>query len=47
MNAGDNGEVTTTHLLLGVWSQEESPGHKILAGFGFNNEKAIEQIRNW
>lgn len=42
VNAGDNGEVTTAHLLLGVWSQEESPGHKILVAFGFNDEKAKE-----
>nr|XP_027081502.1 ATP-dependent Clp protease ATP-binding subunit CLPT2, chloroplastic-like isoform X1 [Coffea arabica] len=42
VNAGDDREVTTAHLLLGVWSQDESPGHKILAAFGFNDEKAQE-----
>ncbi|KAL3499472.1 hypothetical protein ACH5RR_038565 [Cinchona calisaya] len=42
LKSGDAGEVTTTHLLLGVWSQEESPGHKILAIFGFNDGKAKE-----
>ncbi|KAI5655616.1 hypothetical protein M9H77_32803 [Catharanthus roseus] len=42
LKSGDNGEITTSHLLLGVWKQEESPGHKILAAFGFDNEKAKE-----
>lgn len=41
-NAGDNGEITTTHLLLGVWSQVGSPGYKILSALGFNDEKAQE-----
>lgn len=41
-NAGDNGEITTTHLLLGVWSQQGSPGYKVLAALGFNDEKAKE-----
>lgn len=36
----ENDEITTTHLLLGLWGQEESPGHQILAGLGFNEEKA-------
>lgn len=31
-----------THLLLGIWSQEESAGHSILAALGFNDEKAKE-----
>lgn len=39
-NVGDDGEITTSHLLLGVWYQEESPGHKVLAALGFDNEKA-------
>ncbi|XP_027181566.1 ATP-dependent Clp protease ATP-binding subunit CLPT2, chloroplastic [Coffea eugenioides] len=42
LKSGDDREVTTAHLLLGVWSQDESPGHKILAAFGFNDEKAQE-----
>lgn len=41
-NAGDNGEITTTHVLLGVWTQRESPGYKVLAALGFNDEKAKE-----
>jgi hypothetical protein len=31
-----------THLLLGIWSQEESAGRKVLAALGFNDEKAEE-----
>ena len=31
-----------THLLLGIWSQEESSGHKIMADLGFDDEKAKE-----
>lgn len=42
LKSGDDREVTTSHLLLGVWSQDKSPGHKILAVFGFNDEKAKE-----
>ena len=39
---GKKGEITTTDLLLGIWSEVESPGHKILAKLGFNDEKAKE-----
>jgi len=40
---GDSGgEVTTSDLLLGIWSEVECPGHKILAVLGFNDEKAKE-----
>ncbi|RAL44446.1 unnamed protein product [Cuscuta campestris] len=39
---GGDGEITTTHLLLGIWLQEGSPGHKIMASLGFNNGKAQE-----
>ncbi|XP_060207217.1 ATP-dependent Clp protease ATP-binding subunit CLPT2, chloroplastic-like [Lycium barbarum] len=42
LKSGQNGEITTTHLLLGVWSQQGSPGYKVLATLGFNNEKAKE-----
>ena len=38
--AGDDGEITATHLLLGIWSEVESPGHKIMAALGFNDAKA-------
>jgi hypothetical protein len=27
-------------LLLGIWSDKESAGHKILASLGFDDEKA-------
>ena len=40
--AGDSGEIPTSYLLLGIWSEVESPGHKIMATFGFNDEKAKE-----
>ncbi|XP_059290234.1 ATP-dependent Clp protease ATP-binding subunit CLPT2, chloroplastic-like [Lycium ferocissimum] len=42
LKSGQNGEITTTHLLLGVWSQQGSPGYKVLATLGFNDEKAKE-----
>ncbi|XP_059661675.1 ATP-dependent Clp protease ATP-binding subunit CLPT2, chloroplastic-like [Cornus florida] len=42
LKSGEGGEITTTHLLLGVWSEKESPGHKIMSSFGFNDEKAKE-----
>ncbi|XP_010676640.2 ATP-dependent Clp protease ATP-binding subunit CLPT2, chloroplastic [Beta vulgaris subsp. vulgaris] len=40
LKSGDEGEITTTDLLLGIWSEDESPGHKILAALGFDDEKA-------
>lgn len=40
LKSGESGEITTTDLLLGIWSEEESPGHKILAALGFDDEKA-------
>lgn len=39
---GEDGEVTTSHMLLGIWSEKESVGHKILATLGFDDEKAVE-----
>lgn len=43
LKSGDSGgEVTTSDLLLGIWSEVECPGHKILAVLGFNDEKAKE-----
>lgn len=41
-SAGESGEITTTYLLLGVWAQKNSAGHKVLAALGFNDEKAKE-----
>lgn len=40
--AGDGGEITTAHILLGIWFEVESPGYKILSALGFNDEKAKE-----
>ncbi|XP_059443041.1 ATP-dependent Clp protease ATP-binding subunit CLPT2, chloroplastic-like [Corylus avellana] len=42
LKAGDGGEILTSHLLLGIWSEAGSPGHKIMATLGFNDEKAKE-----
>ncbi|CAB4279677.1 unnamed protein product [Prunus armeniaca] len=42
LKSGDSGEITTSHLLLGIWYEVESPGHKILATLGFNEEKVKE-----
>ncbi|XP_008798501.3 ATP-dependent Clp protease ATP-binding subunit CLPT1, chloroplastic-like isoform X1 [Phoenix dactylifera] len=42
LKSGDDGEITTTHLLLGIWSEKDSAGHKILASLGFDDDKANE-----
>ncbi|KAI4315320.1 hypothetical protein L6164_028144 [Bauhinia variegata] len=42
IKSGEGGEITTVHLLLGIWSEVESPGHKILSNLGFDDEKANE-----
>ncbi|XAR55005.1 hypothetical protein NMG60_11030371 [Bertholletia excelsa] len=42
LKSSETGEILTTHLLLGVWSERDSPGHKVLAALGFNEEKAKE-----
>ncbi|KAM4073892.1 hypothetical protein ACB094_10G053400 [Castanea mollissima] len=42
LKSGDGGEITTSHMLLGIWSEVESPGYKIMATLGFNDEKAKE-----
>ncbi|KAJ9164093.1 hypothetical protein P3X46_023707 [Hevea brasiliensis] len=46
LKSGDGGEITTTHILLGIWSETESAGHKILATLGFNDEKAKELAKS-
>ncbi|KAJ0106471.1 hypothetical protein Patl1_18634 [Pistacia atlantica] len=38
----DSGEITTCNLLLGIWSEVDSAGHKIMAALGFNDDKAKE-----
>ncbi|XP_021286500.1 ATP-dependent Clp protease ATP-binding subunit CLPT1, chloroplastic [Herrania umbratica] len=40
LKSGESGEITTTYLLLGIWSEKESAGYMILATLGFNDEKA-------
>ncbi|KAG8074254.1 hypothetical protein GUJ93_ZPchr0006g44098 [Zizania palustris] len=40
LKSGNDGEVTANHLLLGIWSDKESAGHKILASLAFDDEKA-------
>ncbi|KAF8683518.1 hypothetical protein HU200_044431 [Digitaria exilis] len=40
LKSGEDGEVTANHLLLGIWSDKESAGHKILTSLGFDDEKA-------
>ncbi|KAB2594639.1 clp protease-related protein [Pyrus ussuriensis x Pyrus communis] len=42
LKSGENGEITVTHLLLGIWSEKESAGYKILASLGFDDDKATE-----
>lgn len=39
---GEDGEITVTHIALGIWSVKESAGHKIMSTFGFDDEKAKE-----
>ncbi|KAG8381460.1 hypothetical protein BUALT_Bualt06G0124200 [Buddleja alternifolia] len=46
LKSGENGEITTTHLLLGLWSERESAAHRILSSFGFDDEKAKELAKN-
>ncbi|KAL7253886.1 hypothetical protein ACSBR1_008262 [Camellia fascicularis] len=46
LKSGENGEITTTHLLLGIWSEKESAGHKIMAALGFDDEKAKELAKS-
>ncbi|PKA59960.1 Clp protease-related protein [Apostasia shenzhenica] len=46
IKSGGVGEITTTHMLLGIWSERDSAGHKILASLGFNDEKAQELAKS-
>ncbi|KAK3447316.1 hypothetical protein EUGRSUZ_A02874 [Eucalyptus grandis] len=43
---GESGEITTTHLLLGIWFEKESAGHMILSSLGFTEEKADEVAKS-
>ncbi|XP_010519201.1 PREDICTED: ATP-dependent Clp protease ATP-binding subunit CLPT1, chloroplastic [Tarenaya hassleriana] len=40
--SGIDGEITTAYMVLGIWAQKQSAGHKILESLGFNDEKAKE-----
>lgn len=40
MDAGEDGELTCAHMLLGMWEVKESAAHKVLAALGFDDEKA-------
>ncbi|KAG5123177.1 hypothetical protein JHK82_029914 [Glycine max] len=40
----DGGKITTAHVLLGIWSEVDSPGHKILSTLGFNEEKKLKSF---
>ncbi|XP_004298709.1 PREDICTED: clp protease-related protein At4g12060, chloroplastic [Fragaria vesca subsp. vesca] len=42
IKSGGSGEITTSHLLLGIWYEVDSPGQKMMATLGFNEEKAKE-----
>ncbi|KAJ6836794.1 ATP-dependent Clp protease ATP-binding subunit CLPT1, chloroplastic-like [Iris pallida] len=46
IKSGEGEEVTVTHMLLGIWSEIDSAGHKILASLGFDDEKASELAKN-
>lgn len=46
VNAGEDGEITTSYLLLGIWSEKDSAGHKIMASLGFDDEKAKELAKS-
>ncbi|URE02726.1 ATP-dependent Clp protease ATP-binding subunit [Musa troglodytarum] len=45
-SAGEDGEITTAHMLLGIWSEKESAGYKILASLGFDDQKASELTKS-
>ncbi|XP_044477718.1 ATP-dependent Clp protease ATP-binding subunit CLPT2, chloroplastic-like [Mangifera indica] len=42
LKSGDSGELTTCDLLLGIWSEVDSAGHKIMATLDFSDDKAEE-----
>ncbi|XP_058205393.1 ATP-dependent Clp protease ATP-binding subunit CLPT1, chloroplastic-like isoform X1 [Rhododendron vialii] len=46
LKSGESGEITSTHLLLGIWSEKDCAGHKILEALGFDNEKAKELAKS-
>ncbi|KAF5732308.1 clp protease-related protein [Tripterygium wilfordii] len=42
LKSGASGELTPDHILLGIWAEKESAGHKIMESLGFDDEKAKE-----
>ncbi|EPS73881.1 hypothetical protein M569_00876 [Genlisea aurea] len=46
LKSGEDGEITTAHLLLGIWSQNESAGYKIMVTLGINDDKLSELAKN-
>ncbi|KAL0913842.1 hypothetical protein M5K25_017332 [Dendrobium thyrsiflorum] len=46
IKSGEGGEITTTHMLLGIWSEKDSAGHKILVSLGFDDVKASELAKS-
>ncbi|KAB1208162.1 hypothetical protein CJ030_MR6G019793 [Morella rubra] len=46
LKSGESGEITTAHLLLGIWLEKDSAGHKIMASLGFDDEKAKELAKS-
>ncbi|KAH9289601.1 hypothetical protein KI387_033718, partial [Taxus chinensis] len=42
IKSGASGEVTTSHMLLGIWAHKGSAGHTMLANLGFDDKKAEE-----
>ncbi|KAK4363424.1 hypothetical protein RND71_018665 [Anisodus tanguticus] len=46
LKSGESGEITIAHLVLGIWSEKESAGHKIMATLGFDDDKAKELAKS-
>ncbi|KAL6580498.1 hypothetical protein OROMI_008522 [Orobanche minor] len=42
LKSGESGEITVSYLALGVWSEKDFTGHKIMAALGFDDDKARE-----
>ncbi|XP_059304921.1 ATP-dependent Clp protease ATP-binding subunit CLPT1, chloroplastic-like [Lycium ferocissimum] len=46
LKSGESGEITIAYLVLGIWSEKESAGHRIMASLGFDDEKAKELAKS-
>lgn len=42
IKSGKSGEITTTDMILAIWAQKGSAGERVLATFGFDDEKLKE-----